>query len=153
MFNGERFTRLREEARAAARRAATRATERATEFLQNPSTKKGAKYAGGILVTAAALGLAARGLKKDSRMRTEMRGMKDDIKTKVRPAVRDSATRIRQVWDNAVAPALREEAATLKGVARTAVREVFDARRNGRQPAEPTTQAEPSRGEPISTTV
>jgi hypothetical protein len=147
MFAGERFTQLREDARAAARKAATRATERATEFLQNPSTKRTATYAGGVLLTAAAIGLAARGLKKDSRMRTEIRGVKKDLRDKVGPAVRDSATKMRKVWEDTVAPALREEAANLKTEVKTAVREIFDARRQRRQPAEP------SRAEPASTTV
>jgi hypothetical protein len=167
MFPGERMTRLRENARAAARKAATRATERATQFLQNPSTKRTATYAGGILVTAAAIGLAAKGLRKDSAVRTEVRKVRKDLKDKVAPAVRDSATRMKQVWHDTLAPALREEAATLKGVARTAVREVFDARRNGRhssEPAQPTPPEPPihqepttppahSRAEPASATV
>jgi hypothetical protein len=147
MFAGERFTSMRENARKAARKAATRARERTTEFLQNPSTKRKATYAGGILLTAAAIGLASRGLKTDSRMRTEVRKVRKDLQDKVGPAVRDSATKMRKVWEDTVAPALREEAANLKTEVKAAAREIFDARRQRRQPAEP------SQAEPASTTV
>ncbi len=142
MFGRERFAHMRQRATETTRNT----FNGTTDWLRSERGRRTAKMAGGVAASAIAVGIAARAMKKDSPLRTELKDFRRDLSARVTPLVRDSATRMKTIWTDNVAPELRGLRQSVMDEART----LYEERMQRRGGARPTETAKPTQPEKVA---